>query len=162
MNTMNATQTQVITSEQLLEHWLGHRNLTRRVIEAFPEKELFTFSIGGMRPLAELIGELIGIGGPGVYQIAKNTETVLEEELHHDNKKQNVLDAWDASTAAIASSWQQIAPERFQEEILSFGQYPGSVWSTVFYFIDNEIHHRAQAYVYLRALGIKPPDFYER
>jgi uncharacterized damage-inducible protein DinB len=162
MDTMNSTQAQVISAEQLLEHWLGHRNLTRRVIEAFPETEMFTFSIGGMRPLADLIAELIGIGAPGVNQIATGSDTVLEEELHHDNKKQNVLDAWDASTNAIATNWANIAPERFQEDILAFGQYPGSVWSTVFYFIDNEIHHRAQAYVYLRALGIKPPDFYER
>ena len=32
----------VITSEELLNHWQGHRGLTRRVIEAFPtiaEKE---------------------------------------------------------------------------------------------------------------------------
>jgi len=52
--------------------------------------------------------------------------------------------------------------ERFHEEIVAFGMYPGSVWSTVFYFRDNEIHHRAQMYVYLRALGIEPPAFYER
>ena len=26
----------------------------------------------------------------------------------------------------------------------------------------NEIHHRGQGYVYLRALGIEPPPFYER
>jgi uncharacterized damage-inducible protein DinB len=30
------------------------------------------------------------------------------------------------------------------------------------YAIDNEIHHRGQGYVYLRALGIEPPPFYER
>jgi uncharacterized damage-inducible protein DinB len=28
--------------------------------------------------------------------------------------------------------------------------------------IDNEIHHRGQGYVYLRALGIEPPGFYDR
>ena len=28
--------------------------------------------------------------------------------------------------------------------------------------IDNEIHHRGQGYVYLRALGKEPPPFYER
>jgi uncharacterized damage-inducible protein DinB len=27
---------------------------------------------------------------------------------------------------------------------------------------SNEIHHRGQGYVYLRALGIEPPRFYER
>ena len=30
------------------------------------------------------------------------------------------------------------------------------------YWIDNEVHHRGQAYVYLRALGIEPPPFYDR
>ena len=37
-----------ISTDALLEHWRGHRRLTRRVIEAFPEDQLFTFSIGGM------------------------------------------------------------------------------------------------------------------
>jgi hypothetical protein len=28
--------------------------------------------------------------------------------------------------------------------------------------IDNEIHYRGQGFVYLRALSIEPPPFYER
>ena len=61
-NTSEATQLKsVITSAELLHHWQGHRNLTRRVIEAFPEKEFFEFSIGGMRTAAGLIQELISI-----------------------------------------------------------------------------------------------------
>ena len=55
-----------------------------------------------------------------------------------------------------------LSAERFHEEIVAFGMYPGSVWSTIMYFHDNEIHNRAQVYVYLRALGIEPPFFYER
>jgi len=43
-----------------------------------------------------------------------------------------------------------------------FGQYEGKVHDLVLYAIDNEIHHRGQGYVYLRALGIEPPPFYER
>lgn len=27
------------------------------------------------------------------------------------------------------------------------------------YLVDNEVHHRAQGYVYLRALGIVPPSW---
>jgi uncharacterized damage-inducible protein DinB len=30
------------------------------------------------------------------------------------------------------------------------------------YFLDNEIHHRGQGYVYLRELGVEPPAFYQR
>jgi uncharacterized damage-inducible protein DinB len=33
---------------------------------------------------------------------------------------------------------------------------------TIQYAIENEIHHRGQAYVYLRALGIEPPSFWKR
>ena len=32
-----SVQPQVLTAEALLDHWQGHRKLTRRVIEAFPE-----------------------------------------------------------------------------------------------------------------------------
>ena len=44
----------VETANDLLKNWQGHRRLTRRVIEAFPEDKLFEFSIGGMRPFSEL------------------------------------------------------------------------------------------------------------
>ena len=43
-----------------------------------------------------------------------------------------------------------------------FGQYPGVLHDLILYVIDNEIHHRGQGYVYLRALGIEPPPFYDR
>lgn len=42
--------TVIITPDALLAHWQGHRSLTRKVIEAFPDDKLFTYSIGGMRP----------------------------------------------------------------------------------------------------------------
>ena len=32
----------------------------------------------------------------------------------------------------------------------------------ILYAVDNEIHHRAQGYVYLRSLSIEPPAFYDR
>lgn len=43
-----------------------------------------------------------------------------------------------------------------------FGQYEGQAFSSILYFIDNEIHHRAQGTVYLRSLGIEPPAFWNR
>jgi uncharacterized damage-inducible protein DinB len=30
------------------------------------------------------------------------------------------------------------------------------------YIVDNEVHHRGQGYVYLRALGVEPPAFFQR
>ncbi len=34
--------------------------------------------------------------------------------------------------------------------------------SATLYAIDNEVHHRGQGTVYLRALGLEPPPFWER
>ena len=72
---------EIITPEELLKHWQGHRNLTRRVIEAFPEKELFTHRIGGMRSFADMLMELLGIAGPGIMEIVNGVPTQLNEHF---------------------------------------------------------------------------------
>lgn len=163
MEQVNATQTAtVINSAELLNHWQGHRKLTRRLIEAFPEKEFFEYSIGGMRTFSGFVQELLTIAVPGLRQIVVGTTDELNHELDHGNSKQTILNLWDQATEDINQYWGQISDERFHEKILAFGQYEGTIWSTIFYFIDNEIHHRGQAYVYLRSLGIEPPYFWER
>ena len=160
ISTENQTAT-VITSADLLQHWQGHRSLTRRVIEAFPEKEFFEYSIGNMRPFAAMTQELLAIAVPGLRQIAIGSEEELNEHLQATSKAA-ILTLWDEATAKINQLWAQIPDEKFRERIVTFGQYEGTVWSSIFYFIDNEIHHRAQGYVYLRTLGIEPPYFWER
>ncbi len=152
----------VITPTELLEHWQGHRKLTRRVIEAFPEEAFFKYSIGGMRTFAELTMELLGIAAPGIREIATGTTSQLDEHFDHGNSKEKLLALWDEATDQINASWATIGPERFHETINTFGLYESSVFSAILYFIDNEIHHRGQGYVYLRALGVEPPAFFER
>lgn len=151
-----------ITSANLLEHWQGHRGLTRRVIEAFPEKEFFEYSIGGMRPFASMVQELLAIAAPGLREIVGGNTEELNEHLEHQNSKAYLLASWDQATTEINQLWAQIPEEKFTETILAFGQYEGTVWSTILYFIDNEIHHRAQGFVFLRSLGIEPPYFWQR
>ena len=153
---------QVISSSELLEHWQGHRSLTRKVIVAFSEKELFNYSVGGMRPFAEMTMELLGIATPGIREIVTGETSQLKEHFDHGNSKANLLEAWDKTTEEINALWPQISLERFHETIKTFGQYEGTVQSSIFYFIDNEIHHRGQGYVYLRSLGIEPPMFWDR
>jgi uncharacterized damage-inducible protein DinB len=160
-NTINKKE-QVILPEELLEHLKGHQRLTRRTIEAFPEDKLFSYSLGGMRTFADLIQELLGVTAPGIKEIATQEPAELQESFNHKNKKAELLAAWDRSTAEIEKYWVQIKPERFHETIKSFGQYEGKVWENIFYFIDNEIHHRGQGYVYLRSLGVEPPAFWDR
>ncbi|HEY8400322.1 MAG TPA: DinB family protein [Cytophagaceae bacterium] len=161
---MNATtdQKQMISPEQLLIHWQGHRGLTRRVIEAFPEKELFEFSIGGMRPFAKLALELLAIAAPGLKEIVTGVNTPFNDQFQEIKTKAALLKKWDEDTEVIDTYWKQISIERFSENINLFGQYDFPVINNILYFIDNEIHHRGQGYVYLRALGIEPPPFWDR
>lgn len=160
-------QTVFISSADLLNQWLGHRRLTRRVIEAFPEDKLFDYNIGGMRPFAEMLKEIIDIAGPGIRGIATdNWENTGGFDKHtfepEDSTKEGILRLYDQGTEEIKSFWPQISEEKFQQTVLAFGQYEGQVFSTILYFIDNEIHHRGQGTVYLRSLGIEPPAFWNR
>jgi len=153
---------QVITTDELLIHWQGHRSLTRKTIEAFPEEAFFKHSIGGMRTFAEMVMELLGIAGPGLREIVTGEVKEFNDHIEHGKSKAKLLQAWDEATDEINNWWAQIKPERFRENIKLFGQYEGSAVSSILYFIDNEIHHRGQGYVYLRSLGVEPPAFWER
>ena len=73
-----------------------------------------------------------------------------------------ILEQWDDSTAELERLWAQIPAPRFLETMTAFGQYTDRLHNLILYVIDNEIHHRGQGYVYLRALGITPTPFYER
>lgn len=161
METQTQTR-QIITKNQFLNHWQGHRALTRRVIEAFPEDKLFEFSLGGMRPFAKLVMEFLAIAVPGAKGMATDQWEQLDEELDFGGSKQKLLEAWDQATNELNHWWEQIPEEHFQDTVVAFGQYEDRVYCSILYFIDNEIHHRGQGYVYLRALGIEPPYFWER
>lgn len=151
-----------IDREQVLAHWQGHRALTRRLIEAFPEKDLFTFSIGGMRTFGQMVGELLAIAGPGAVGLATDEWKELDEKDKSQESKEKLLELWDQTTQVLDENWSKIPDERFQETQVAFGMYENPGYCSVLYFIDNEIHHRGQGYVYLRALGVEPPAFWER
>ena len=87
-----------ITAEILLQNYQDAHWLTRQVIEAFPEKELFSFSIGGMRPFSEMIKEFIGIWDYILKEALKEQHISLFEQDKfpmHANKHMLVND--DAS-----------------------------------------------------------------
>lgn len=154
----------VFSADAFLDHWQGHRRLTRRVIEAFPDDALFTHAIGGMRPFAALVLEMIGMARHGVEGVATGVwpDVTAVHGGAQVTTKADLLRLWDEATAAIETWWPRIAPGRFQEVDKAFGLYEGPNYGTLAYFVDNEIHHRGQGYVYLRSLGIEPPGFYDR
>jgi len=150
----------VLTSDALLKNWQGHRRLTRKTIEAFPEDKLFQFSLGGMRPFAEMAWEFIVMAVPIVDGVA--TGKWAEYKEAKPSTKSELLRLWDAQTVELDKKFPNIPQHRFNEVEMAFGKWEASGLATIQYAIDNEIHHRGQGYVYLRALGIQPPPFWER
>ncbi len=164
---VKAAVKQVITPAELLNHWQGHRRLTRRTIEAFPEEQLFTYSVGGMRPFAVMVNEMMGLSAAGIKGIVTGEWISVKELDYLSGKsaattKEELLAQWDTVTDEIDNCWAQLLPEQFHENILAFNTWEGETYAMVLYWIDNEIHHRAQGYVYLRSLGIEPPAFWNR
>jgi uncharacterized damage-inducible protein DinB len=154
----------VISPEQLLKHWQGHRGVTRKTIEAFPEDKLYNYTIGGMRPFATLVMEMLGMAVPGVKGVITGEWENPGSSFSSPSPptKKELLALWDETTDKLNALWPQIPPHRFQEVDLAFGVYKAPLHFVVFYWIDNEIHHRGQGYVYLRSLGIEPPAFWDR
>ncbi|MCU1335401.1 MAG: DinB family protein [Bryobacterales bacterium] len=160
-NVSSPDKVPVLTAEVLLAHWQGHRRLTRRMIEAFPEDKLFSFSVGGMRPFSELAMEFVKMAAPIACGVATGKWTSFGEAASPKTKAA-LLALWDQSTEEINAVWPTIPAHRFAEVDKAFGQWENSGINTILYAIDNETHHRGQGYVYLRALGIEPPAFYDR
>ena len=155
--------TVVIPYDALLEHWQGHRRVTRRMIQAFPDDALFGFSIGGMRPFSAMALEMIRMASAGMRGLAtREWPIVYPKDAPTPSTKSELLRLWDQTTDEIEAHWPRIPPLRFQEVDKAFGQWEGVVYGLFLYWIDNEIHHRGQGYVYLRTLGVEPPAFYDR
>jgi uncharacterized damage-inducible protein DinB len=159
-STSTSATAAAVTPDGFLKHWQGHRRLTRRVIEAFPDDQLFTFSLGGMRSFGELTLEMLTMAEPMVRGAVTGD---WEASMNRDARpKAELLREWDESTTKIDALWAQLPASRFQETLTAFGQYEDLLSNLLLYVVDNEIHHRGQGYVYLRALGVEPPAFYER
>ncbi len=156
----NESKPTVLTPAELLTHWQGHRALTRKMLEAFPDDKLFSYSLGGMRSFGELGNEFLGMALPTVRGIT--TGAWEKYELAKPTTKQELLTEWDKQTAALNSEFPGIPPERFSERMKAFGQWEMLGFQLLLYVIENEVHHRGQGYVYLRSLGIEPPAFYDR
>ena len=157
---VTSTPAVALTPDALLRHWQGHRRLPRRVIEAFPEDQLSTFSVGEMRPFGVLAGQMLSMAAPMVRGVVTGEWATSWDR--DPRPKGEILRAWDESTAEIDALWPRIPGERFQETMTAFGQYTAPLHELFLYVVDNEVHHRGQGYVYLRALGIEPPPFWER
>jgi len=119
----------VIPYDALLEHWRGHRRVTRRMIQAFPDDALFGFSIGGMRPFSAMALEMIRMASAGVRGLAtREWPIVYPKDAPTPSTKAELLRLWDETTDEIEALWPRIPPQRFQEVDKAFGQWEGVVY----------------------------------
>jgi uncharacterized damage-inducible protein DinB len=157
---MHPASASFISPDALLSHWQAHRRLTRRVIDAFPDDKLFTFSVGGMRPFGELAMEMVTMGAPMLRGFT--TGEWDDSRDRASRPKRELLSIWDEATTQLEMLWSKLPTDKFSQTATAFGQFTAPMHDLILYAIDNEIHHRGQGYVYLRALGIEPPPFYDR
>lgn len=152
-----------LTGSLLMDHWLGHRKLTRRTIAAFPELALFEHHAPGMRPFGAIVHE-INTYLPLVLKGAADGVWDWPNEYASTapTQKAELLAAFDAATADLKRELPRISTDRFQTVDQPIGTRQEPVVFTLLYFLDNEVHHRGQGFVYLRELGIQPPAFYQR
>ncbi|MEF2280049.1 DinB family protein [Deinococcus sp. YIM 134068] len=160
--TATAQPAALLTPEHLLTHWQGHRRLTRRMIEAFPEDQLFTFTAAPpMRSFGALAWELYNVSAYMLDGLVSDEWPNPDSSAPEPQDRAALLAAWDELTAKIDEGLPTIPPARYGEEKTLFWGVMLAL-DAALYAIDNEIHHRGQGYVYLRALGIEPPPFWER
>jgi hypothetical protein len=120
-----------------------------------------------MRSFGMMLKEIIGIADAGLQELFQDAPTRVEDISRNSGTglactKEEIFNLWDDVTYKIDTLWPLIPQQRFHEVMLAFGAYEGVTSDIILYWIDNEIHHRAQGYVYLRSLGIEPPAFWNR
>lgn len=105
-----------------------------------------------MRTFGEMSKELIDLAGRGMHRIV-NGNWVAMPDLNHQsetatiaavNIKLELLRLWDMVAGEINHLWPNVPEGRFSEIDIAFGLYEGEIRSVLFYFIDNEIHHRGE------------------
>jgi uncharacterized damage-inducible protein DinB len=114
-----------------------------------------------MRPFAEMVHEVTALTRPLLEGVVAGAWDWTRDRAV-PGSKDAVLQALDASTAVIAERMPGLSVERLFERHTPIRNRTERVLDTVLCFVDNEVHHRAQGYVYLRQLGLEPPPFYQR
>ena len=112
-----------------------------------------------MRPFSEMIKEFIGIWDYILAEALKEQHISLFEQDKFPATKAELLALRDQVLVSLLSECKMI--QNYGQEISPY-QMKFSIAQWILYIIENETHHRGQAYVYLRALGIQPPFFWKR
>lgn len=152
---------QLLSQEDLWNHWEGHRRVTLRTLEAFPEDQFHAKPVAGMRSFAELMTEIVNVEESTMNGL-KTGEWKWEPTQEHFATKADLQKAFAQVRQNSQAIYNSLSIEKLQTvETDAWGMTSSNLFR-IFYMIDNEIHHRGQTYVFLRLLGLEPPAFYIR
>lgn len=150
--------------QDLFQQLESNRRLTLRVIEVFPEQNLFTYKpTDALRPFSDMIKEILHIEEAYMKGITTSIWS-YEPKYTEISSKQKLLHACEEVRQLSRSWWADINADKLHKVEIDgfFGEFPKRNLDRLIYALENEIHHRGQGYIYLRLLGIEPPTFYER
>ena len=126
---------EVLTPEALLTNLKDVRALTRKVIEAFPEKDLFEFSIANLRPFSGMVEEFLRVMDYLFKERFQEQHTLFLEGAFPTTKAE-VLALWDRATEILDREWQKVGdytqPFTIYQMTFSFAQW-------ILYFIETRV-----------------------
>lgn len=152
-----------LTKNDFFEILEGNRRLTMRVVEAFPEDQLFNYTPDEkLRPFAEMVKEIMNIENGYMRGIALD-KWEYQNLFEGVTTKENLIKISNEIREETRKMWAEMPEERLEIVVKdSFFGPEQSHFARLQYALENEIHHRGQGYTYLRILGIEPPEFYVR
>jgi len=161
---------ELVTRDRFFEAWEANRRLTLKTIEAFPEDKLFGYTpVEPLRSFGSMLLEVAyleldymrGIA-TGEWVLTSPSKAFAQRPGAESRAK--LLDLFHEVRGRTRDWWAGVTVERLltTEPDPFFGAPPDMMIQRLEYAVENEIHHRAQGYVYLRLLGIEPPAFYDR
>ena len=146
-----------MTKSQVLKYWVNVRKLTMKIFDLFPENKFDFRPTVDVRTVAEqfdhiLVCELFT--RIGIITHDWSLAPFLGERDLSRRKLRNKLYEEHEKTIGML----KLLPEGQLMKVYDtpFGDITGEV--AILVGIDEEIHHRANLYTYLRILGIEPPQ----
>jgi uncharacterized damage-inducible protein DinB len=146
-----------MTKNAILKYWENVRKLTLKVFDLFPHDKFDYRPADEIRSVAEQfdhilicelyarIGILTGVWDRAPFSGQRDlSRATLREKLYNENRKTLGL-------------FRMLAEGQYIKIYTTpFGAISGE--ALIYETIDEEIHHRGNLYIYLKILGIAPPQ----
>ncbi|MGL4612060.1 MAG: DinB family protein, partial [Trueperaceae bacterium] len=102
---------ELLTLEQFYNHWQGHRRLTIRTIEKFPDDKLFSYNVEPMRTFGEIAKEILEVEHSIIHGIVSG-EWKWELKYNSVDSKQELLAAFEELGKQTKENWLKLSTER--------------------------------------------------